>query len=74
MVTDQPATLWRLHHDGHWVECRVRLMPTGTDVEIVVDGSAVFGQTFADIAAAQEFSDSERRRRFGELRVKGVKG
>jgi hypothetical protein len=63
LVRDEPTTLWEIRHHGRLVEAVARLTQVGID--IVVDGTAIFGQTFPDQAAALAFTESERLERVG---------
>ena len=63
MVRDTATTLWRLHQGGRWIECVVRILPVGIDVEIVDDGTPIFGQTFSTEDEALRFADEERKAR-----------
>ena len=60
MENHRPSTLWTTRKKGRWIECIVRLLPVGVDVEILVDGAPLFGQTFATSDEALEFAEREK--------------
>ncbi len=63
---DQPTTLWRLRHDGIWWECVTRLVPTGIEVEIVRNGTALYSRIFPSSGEAMAFAGEERALRTNE--------
>ena len=65
-VQDQPTTLWRLRRETTEVECRVRLMPYGIDVDIVRGGAVVLTRTFETDTEALAWAGSKRSAREAE--------
>jgi hypothetical protein len=57
-----PTTLWCTRNKGRWVECVVRPLPTGVDVEVVVDPTPLVGRTFATSDEALEFAAAQRQK------------
>jgi hypothetical protein len=62
-VQDQPTTLWKLRRETTEVECRVRLMPYGIDVDIVRGGAVVLTRTFETDTEALAWAGSKRAAR-----------
>ena len=65
-VQDQPTTLWIMHRENVAVECRVRLMPYGIDVEIVKGGNVTMARTFETDTEAIAWAESKRAARESE--------
>jgi len=65
-VQDQPTTLWKLRRDTTVVECRVRLMPYGIDVDIVRGGAVVLTRTFETDTEALAWAGNKRAVRESE--------
>lgn len=65
-MDDQPTTLWKLRRDTTEVECRVRLMPYGIDVDIVRGGAVVLTRTFETDTEALEWARTKRATRESE--------
>jgi hypothetical protein len=65
-VQDQPTTLWKLRRDATEVECRVRLMPYGIDVDIVRGGAVVLTRTFETDTEALAWAGNKRAARESE--------
>jgi hypothetical protein len=65
-VNDQPTTLWKVRRDAIEVECRVRLMPYGIDVDIVRGGSVVLTRTFETDTEALAWAGAKRAAREAE--------
>jgi hypothetical protein len=57
-----PSTLWTARNKGRNVECLVRLLPSGIDVEILIDSTPHIGRTFASSEEALEFSAQQQRK------------
>jgi hypothetical protein len=55
-----PSALWTTRNKGRWIECLVRLLPVGVDVEIIVDGAPLVGRTFETSEEAMEFVEREK--------------
>jgi hypothetical protein len=56
-----PSTLWTTRNKGRWIECIVRLLPAGVDVEIVVVGALLGKRRFDTSEKALEFAEREKR-------------
>jgi hypothetical protein len=65
-VEDRPTTLWIMQREDVAVECRVRLMPYGIDVEIVKGGNVTMARTFETDAEAIAWANSKRAARESE--------
>lgn len=65
-VQDEPTTLWKLRRDDAAIECRVRLMPYGIEVDIVRDGKVILTRTFETDSEALEWADGKRAAREAE--------
>jgi hypothetical protein len=65
-VDDQPTTLWKVRRDAAEVECRVRLMPYGIDVDIIRGGAVVLTRTFETDTEALEWAGNKRAAREAE--------
>ena len=65
-VDDQPTTLWKLRRENAEVECRVRLMPYGIDVDIARGGSVVLTRTFETDTEALAWAAGKRAAREAE--------
>ena len=65
-MQDQPTTLWKLRRDTTVVECRVRLMPYGIDVDIVRGGAVVLTRTFETDTEALAWAGNKRSAREAE--------
>jgi hypothetical protein len=65
-VEDQPTTLWKLRRDAAEVECRVRLMPYGIEVDIVRGGAVVLTRTFETDDEALAWAGGKRAARESE--------
>jgi hypothetical protein len=65
-VNDQPTTLWKMRRDTIEVECRVRLMPYGIDVDIVRGGAVVLTRTFETDTEALAWAGAKRAAREAE--------
>jgi hypothetical protein len=61
MLNHPSSMLWTARNKGRWVECLVRLLPSGVDVEILIDGAALIAWTFATNDEALSFSAQQRR-------------
>jgi hypothetical protein len=57
-----PSTLWTAKHQGRQIECIVRLLPSGIDVEILIDDTPHIGRTFASSEEALDFSAQQQRK------------
>jgi hypothetical protein len=66
LVQDQPTTLWKLRREGAEVECRVRLMPYGIEVDIVRGGAVVLTRTFETDDEALAWAGGKRAARESE--------
>jgi hypothetical protein len=53
-----PSTLWKARNKGRQVECIVRLLPSGIDVEILIDDTPHIGPS----EEALEFSAQQQRK------------
>lgn len=62
-MEDQPTTLWKLRRDAAEVECRVRLMPYGIEVDIVRGGAVVLTRTFETDDEALAWAGGKRAAR-----------
>ena len=63
MTKDEPHLLWAVRtKDHHTVECRVRLVPTGVDVEITSDGNVLYDRIFATSEDALAWTEQEKER------------
>jgi len=58
--------LWKLRRDTTEVECRVRLMPYGIDVDIVRGGAVVLTRTFETDTEALAWAGNKRAVRESE--------
>jgi len=56
-----PSTLWTARNDGRWIECLVRLWPSGVNVESAVDGHPMVGWPFETSEEALAYAERERR-------------
>jgi hypothetical protein len=65
-VDDQPTTLWKVRRETTEVECRVRLMPYGIDVDIVRGGAVVLTRTFETDTEALAWAGAKRAAREAE--------
>ena len=65
-MDDQPTTLWKARRDTIEVECRVRLMPYGIDVDIVRGGAVVLTRTFETDTEALAWAGAKRAAREAE--------
>jgi hypothetical protein len=55
-----PSTLWKARNKNGWIECVVRLVPVGVDVEINVDGAPLIGRTFETNDEALAFVEQQK--------------
>jgi hypothetical protein len=62
-VQDPPTTLWKVRRDSVEVECRVRLVPYGIEVDLVRAGTVALTRTFETDAEALAWSESKRAAR-----------
>jgi hypothetical protein len=46
-MDDQPVTLWTLRKDDDETSCRVRLAPSGIEVDVLKRGALVLTRVFA---------------------------
>ena len=65
-VQDEPTTLWKVRRDGVEVECRVRLMPYGIEVDLVRAGAVALTRTFETDAEALAWAEGKRAAREAE--------
>jgi hypothetical protein len=65
-MQDLPTTLWKVRRDSTEVECRVRLMPYGIDVDIVRGGAVVLTRTFETDTEALAWATTKRSAREAE--------
>ncbi len=65
-VHDQPTTLWRLRRESVEVECRVRLVPYGIEVDLVRAGAVTLTRTFESDTEALAWADGKRTAREAE--------
>jgi hypothetical protein len=63
VVNDEPTRLWTLRREGKEVECLVRLVPYGIEVDIAYDGAAVATRVFETGEEALEWADRTRAER-----------
>ena len=57
-----PALLWTLHRDGKIASCEVRLVPTGSDVRMLRNGSLLMSRIFPNGEEALAWAEEERMR------------
>ncbi len=57
-----PSLLWTLHHDGRVASCEVRLVPTGSDVRMLRNGSLLMSRIFSIGEEALAWAEEERMR------------
>jgi hypothetical protein len=62
MNRENPKTLWTLRRNGRWVECVVRLVPHGIEVEVLSDGSPLYSRVFPTGDEALAWAEEERGR------------
>lgn len=65
-MQDEPTTLWRLRRDHAEVECRVRLMPYGIEIDMSRDGKIVLSRTFETDGEALAWAAGKRAARESE--------
>ena len=57
-----PSLLWTLRRDGRVASCDVRLVPTGSDVRMLRDGSLLMSRIFPIGEEALAWAEEERTR------------
>jgi len=62
-VQDQPTTLWKVRRDNIEVECRVRLVPYGIEVDLMRAGAVALTRTFETDAEALAWAEGKRSAR-----------
>lgn len=65
-MQDEPTTLWKVRRDHVEVECRVRLMPYGIDVDILRSGVVALTRTFETDSEALAWAAAKRAAREAE--------
>jgi hypothetical protein len=56
-----PSTLWTTRNKGRWIECIVRLLAAGVDVEIAVDGALLGKRRFDTSEEALVFAQRKKQ-------------
>ena len=62
-MLDQPTTLWKVRRDAEEVECLVRLMPYGIEVDIARNGKVVLTRVFETDQEALGWAQGKRSAR-----------
>ena len=57
-----PSTLWTARNKGRRIECIVRLLVSGIDIEILIDNTPHIGRTFESSEEALAFSAEQQRK------------
>jgi hypothetical protein len=57
-----PSTLWTARNSGRQIDCIVRLLESGIDIEILIDNTLHIGRTFASSEEALAFSAEQQRK------------
>lgn len=65
-MQDEPTTLWKVRRDSVEVECRVRLVPYGIEVDLVRAGAVALTRTFETDAEALAWAEGKRAAREAE--------
>ena len=65
-MDDEPTTLWKLRRDDEHVECLVRLMPYGIEVDMIRNGKVVLTRVFETDQEALGWAQSKRSAREAE--------
>ena len=62
MAADKPSRLWiQRNESGRFVECVLRFVPNGVEVEIISDGWPIISRIFSEGHEALEWAEQERR-------------
>jgi hypothetical protein len=65
-LNDQPTALWKLRRENREIDCLVRLMPYGIEVDIAHDGVVVLTRVFETDDEALEWAGRKRATREAE--------
>jgi hypothetical protein len=65
-LKDRPTALWKLQRDSREIDCLVRLMPYGIEVDIAHDGAVVLTRVFETDDEALEWAGRKRAAREAE--------
>lgn len=65
-VADHPTLLWKLEREHRVIECRVRLLPYGIEVDIARDGVVILTRAFDGERDALAWAERKRAARITE--------
>jgi hypothetical protein len=65
-VADHPTLLWKLERESRIIECRVRLVPYGIEIDIARDGVVILTRAFDGERDALEWAERKRAARITE--------